>query len=66
MGIGDGVGLMRASAGVVRQRPSLLWFPIISTVCLALTAGFWIAHGAFVYASHGSKIAYAPLVIGAL
>jgi Family of unknown function (DUF6159) len=66
MGIGDGVGLMRASVGVVRQRPSLLWFPVISTVCLALTAGFWIAQGAFVYASHGSKVAYVPLVVAAL
>jgi hypothetical protein len=66
MGIGDGVGLMRASFGVVRQRPSLLWFPIISTACLALTAGFWIVQGAYVYAAHGSKLVYVPLVVAAL
>ena len=66
MGIGDGVGLMRASVGVVRQRPSLLWFPIVSTVCLALTAGFWIVQGAYVYAAGGSKLVYVPLVVAAL
>jgi hypothetical protein len=66
MGIGDGVGLMRASAGFVRRRPSLIWFPVISTVCLALTAGFWIVQGAYVYAGGSSKIVYVPLVIAAL
>src|SRR5258707_10722514 len=42
MGITDGARLMRASFDVVRRRPSLLWFPVISTASLALTAGYWI------------------------
>ncbi|MFL5910715.1 MAG: DUF6159 family protein [Gaiellaceae bacterium] len=63
MGIGDGARLMRTSFGVVRQRPSLLWFPVISTVCLALTAGFWIVQGAYVYAAGGSRLLYVPLVL---
>jgi hypothetical protein len=65
-GIGDGVGLMRASFGVVRQRPALLWFPVISTVCLALTAGFWIVQGAYLYAGSGPRLLYVPLVVAGL
>lgn len=63
MGIGGGAGLMRASFGVVRQRPALLWFPVVSTACLALTAGFWIVQGAYLYAAGGSKLLYVPLVV---
>jgi Family of unknown function (DUF6159) len=66
MGIGDGVGLMRASFGVVRQRPALLWFPVISTVCLALAAGFWIVQGAYVYAAGSPKLLYVPIVVAGL
>lgn len=66
MGMQDGVGLMRASFDVVRQRPALLWFPLISTVCLALTAGFWIVQGAYVYAAGSPKLLYVPLVLAGL
>jgi Family of unknown function (DUF6159) len=66
MGIGDGVGLMRASWGVVRRDPALLWFPLVSTVCLALTAGFWIVQGAYVYAANGSKLLFVPVVFAGI
>jgi hypothetical protein len=65
-GIGDGVGLMRASFGVVRRDPALLWFPVVSTVCLALTSGFWIVQGAYLYAAHGPKLLYVPIVLAGL
>ena len=40
MNIKDGARLMRASLNIVRRERALLWFPLISTACLALTAGF--------------------------
>ena len=63
MGVGDGVGLMRTSWGVVRRDPALLWFPVISTVCLALTAGFWIVQGAYVYAAGSPPLLFVPVVL---
>ena len=66
IGIGDGVGLVRTSWGVVRRDPALLWFPIVSTVCLALTAGFWIVQGAYVYAANGPRLLFVPVVIAGL
>lgn len=66
MGVGGGVGLMRTSWGVVRRDPVLLWFPIVSTVCLALTAGFWIVQGAYLYAANGPKLLFVPIVLAGL
>jgi hypothetical protein len=66
MGIRGGAGLMRDSVGVVRRDPALLWFPVISTVCLALTAGFWIVQGAYLYAAGGPRLLFAPLVVAGL
>jgi len=40
MSIKDGARVMRDSFDVVRRDRALLWFPVISTACLALTAGF--------------------------
>jgi hypothetical protein len=45
MSITDGARLMRTSFDIVRRNRTLLWFPVISTVSLALTAGFWIFEG---------------------
>ena len=61
-GFGDGARLMRASFELVRRDPALLWFPVISTCCLALTAGFWIFEGAWLYAINGAWFFYVPLV----
>ncbi len=66
MGIRDGARLMRASFDVVRRDPALLWFPVISTVCLALTAGFWIYQGVWLYAVRGPALFFVPLVIAGL
>src|SRR5947208_3078895 len=66
MSIGDGARLMRASFDVVRRDPSLLWFPVLSTVCLALVAGFWVVQGAYLYTAHGPGLLYVPLVLAAL
>jgi len=63
MGIGDGARLMRASLDVVRRDRALLWFPVISTGCLALTAGFWIFEGAWLYAVRGPALLFVPLVV---
>lgn len=57
---------MSASVGVVRRDLRLLWFPVISTVCLALVAGFWVIQGAYLYASSGPALFYVPLVAAAL
>src|SRR5204863_2598485 len=54
--------LMRASFDVVRREPRLLWFPVISTACLVVTAGFWILQGAWLYAVSGPALLYVPLV----
>jgi hypothetical protein len=66
MGISGGARLMRASFDVVRRDRALLWFPVISTGCLALTAGFWIFEGAWLYAMHGSHLLFVPLVVAGL
>jgi len=57
---------MRASYEIVRQDPGLLWFPVISTCCLAVTAGFWLFEGAWLYAVSGPWFLYPPLVAVAL
>jgi len=66
MSITDGARLMRASFDVVRRDPALLWFPVISTVCLALTTGFWIFQGMYLFAVHGPPFVYVPLVLAGL
>ena len=53
---------MRASFELVRQDPALLWFPVVSTCCLVLIAGFWIFEGAWLYAVNGAWFLYLPLV----
>jgi uncharacterized protein DUF6159 len=53
---------MRASFELVRQTPGLLWFPVVSIFCVALTAAFWIFEGAWIYAVDGPKFAYVLLV----
>jgi hypothetical protein len=66
MSISDGARLMRASFDIVRRDRALLWFPVISTGCLALTAGFWIFEGAWLYAVRGPALLFAPLVVAGL
>jgi hypothetical protein len=66
MSITDGARLMRASFDVVRRDPELLWYPVISTGCLAVTAGFWIFEGAWLYAVHGPALLFVPLVVAGL
>ena len=63
MNISDGARLMRASYDVVRRDRALLWFPVISTVCLAGTAGFWIFEGTWLYAVRDSQLLFVPLVV---
>jgi hypothetical protein len=63
MGLTDGAQLMRASFDVVRRDRRLLWFPVISTVCLVLTALLWIFEGAWLKAVQGPGILFALLVI---
>ena len=65
-GIFDGARLMRTSFDVVRRERALLWFPVISTGCLALTAGYWILEGAWLYAVRGRSLLFVPLVIAGL
>jgi len=57
---------MRASFDVVRRAPTLLWFPVISTGCLALTSGYWILEGAWLYHVSGRSVFFVPLVIAGL
>jgi hypothetical protein len=57
---------MRTSFDLVRREPTLLWFPVISTGCLALTAGFWIFEGAWLYAISGPGLLFVPLVVAGL
>jgi hypothetical protein len=66
MGITDGARLMRTSFGIVRRERDLLWFPVISTACLALTAGYWILQGAWLYEARGRSLLFVPLVIAGL
>jgi Family of unknown function (DUF6159) len=61
-GFGDGARLMRASFELVRQDPALLWFPVVSTFCLVVSAGFWIFEGAWLYSVDGSEVSFVPLV----
>jgi hypothetical protein len=61
--ISDGARLMHASFDLVRRRRGLLWFPVISTACLALTAGFWIYEGAWLYAIDSPWLLYVPVVV---
>ena len=66
MGIFDGARLMRTSFDIVRRKPALLWFPVISTACLAVTAGYWILEGAWLYQVSGRSLFFVPLVIAGL
>ena len=66
MSLLDGARLMRASFDVVRQKRALLWFPVISTACLVLTAGYWILEGAWLYHVSGRSLYFVPLVIAGL
>jgi hypothetical protein len=66
MGLTDGAQLMRASFDVVRRDLRLLWFPVISTVYLVLTAAFWIFEGAWVKAVQGPGISFALLILAGL
>src|SRR5204863_10071807 len=66
MGISDGARLMRASYDIVRRDRALLWFPVISTACLALIAGFRIFQGAFLYAVRGPAFLFVPLAVAGL
>jgi len=54
---------MRMSFELVRRQRALLWFPVISTCCLALTAAFWIFEGAWLYAVNGPAVLYVPLYV---
>jgi len=53
---------MRASFELVRRHPALIWFPVISTCCLVLSAGFWIFEGAWLHAVNAAWFFYVPLV----
>src|SRR5204862_4911 len=53
---------MRASFELVRRHPALIWFPVISTCCLVLSAGFWIFDGAWLHAVNAAWFLYVPLV----
>jgi hypothetical protein len=66
MSIRDGARLMRASFDIVRRDRALLCFPVISTGCLALTAGFWIFQGAYLHAVRGPALLFVPLVVAGL
>ncbi len=66
MSISSGARLMRTSFDIVRRNRTLLWFPVISTGCLALTAGFWIVQGAYLYAVRGPALLFVPLVVAGL
>lgn len=57
---------MRTSFDIVRRDRALLWFPVISTLCLVVTAGLWIFEGAWLYAVNGSSLLFVPLVAAAL
>jgi uncharacterized membrane protein YccF (DUF307 family) len=65
-GLGDGARLVRASFELVREDPQLLWFPVLSTCCVLLTAGFWVFEGAWLVAVHGPWLLFVPLVLAAV
>src|SRR5207248_5305341 len=54
------------SLEIVRRHRALLWFPVISTGCLALTGGFWIYEGTWLYAMRGPELLYVPVVVAGL
>jgi hypothetical protein len=54
---------MRASWGLVRDDRALLWFPVASTFCFLVTAGFWVYEGTWVYSLHGPWFMLAPVVV---
>jgi hypothetical protein len=64
--IRDGAALMRTSFQLVRGDRALLWYPVASTCCLLLTAGFWVYEGAWLWSVHGSSVLYVPLVLVAV
>ena len=66
MGVLDGTKIMRGSVALVRRNAALLWFPVISTVCLAVTAGFWILWGTSLYETGSRPILLVPLAVGGL
>jgi len=66
MKIGDGARLMGDSYAVVRRNPTLLWFPVMSTVCLAITAGYWVLEGKSLYDGHSNVLVLVPVVLAAL
>ena len=66
MKIADGARLMRDSYAVVRRNPTLLWFPVMSTVCLAITAGYWVLEGKSLYDGHSNVLVLVPVVLAAL
>ena len=63
MGIGDGASMMRSSFELVRSNRALLWFPLASTCCFVVTAGFWLYEGMWLYSSDGASLLFVPLVI---
>jgi hypothetical protein len=62
MGVRDGAGLMRTSLDLVRHDRALLWFPVVSTFCLVITAGFWLFEGVWLHTTHGPWFLFVPLV----
>lgn len=66
MGILDGTRIMRDSLAVVRRNAALLWFPVISTLCLVALSGFWILWGASLYETDGRSLWLVPLVVAGL
>ena len=65
-GIRDGAALMRSSFVLVRHDHALLWFPVASTACFLVTAGFWLYEGTWVYSLHGPWVLFVPVVVLAL
>ncbi|HEX3807403.1 MAG TPA: DUF6159 family protein [Gaiellaceae bacterium] len=66
MSVTSGARLMRTSFDVVRGDFGLLAFPLVSTVCLAVVASFWILQGAYLHTAGTAAILYVPLVAVAL
>jgi hypothetical protein len=66
MSFSNGAQLMRGSFDLVRRDRGLLWFPLISTGCLALTAGFWIFEGTWLYSVRSADLLFVPLVVAGL
>jgi len=66
MNLRYGAQLMRTSLDLVRSNRALLWFPVVSTICFAVTTGFWIMQGAWLYWLDGSPLLFVPLVAAGL